>query len=319
MEPSVVKQNLYDILGVATTASKDDIKTAYRKLALKHHPDKPNGNRQEFEKIHIAYSILRDPQLKDQYDKTLVTRQDGTESESSSLDEWIALMMDLLRAQFKMGIGKQHAKRQKQCDDKNNTQYYDDTKYDVMLNIDVELAEVYRGDIKKVVARVKRGGQWDRVTCLINLLEYNSAYVFKKQGDEQKGDIIINVRIKDPPANIKVINHDLHIYGTPINLYTFLYGGYVHVNVLGVEDVDIPVHPLTFQSVLEGYGLSSSATRPSGESPQNDAPTDESSSSFGDLHVHFRLDIKWETLSLENVRAFIKAHFSNASSNELSN
>jgi len=46
-----------EILGVGLTATEDEIKKMYRKLALINHPDK-GGNRDEFEKIHAAYSIL---------------------------------------------------------------------------------------------------------------------------------------------------------------------------------------------------------------------------------------------------------------------
>jgi len=47
----------YMILGIITTASQEEIKLAFRKLALVHHPDK-GGDRDMFEKIMAAYSIL---------------------------------------------------------------------------------------------------------------------------------------------------------------------------------------------------------------------------------------------------------------------
>ena len=50
-------QTTHDILGVCVNATADEIKLAYKKLVLIHHPDK-GGDRNEFEKIHAAYSLL---------------------------------------------------------------------------------------------------------------------------------------------------------------------------------------------------------------------------------------------------------------------
>jgi DnaJ-class molecular chaperone len=60
-------QDHYQTLGVARTATDDDIKRAYRRLASKHHPDK-GGNTQDFQKIEEAYRILGDPDQRRQYD-----------------------------------------------------------------------------------------------------------------------------------------------------------------------------------------------------------------------------------------------------------
>lgn len=58
----------YDILGVPKTSSAEEIKKAYRKKALEHHPDR-GGDQEEFKKINEAYQILSDPQKRSQYDQ----------------------------------------------------------------------------------------------------------------------------------------------------------------------------------------------------------------------------------------------------------
>ncbi|KAI0028656.1 DnaJ-domain-containing protein [Vararia minispora EC-137] len=62
----------YDILGVSVNATTDDIKKAYRRLAIKHHPDKnrddPNAE-ERFKEIAIAYQTLSDPQLRHKYNE----------------------------------------------------------------------------------------------------------------------------------------------------------------------------------------------------------------------------------------------------------
>ena len=57
----------YKILGVSKTSSPDEIKKAYRKLALTHHPDK-GGDAGKFQAVGTAYEVLSDPQKKNQYD-----------------------------------------------------------------------------------------------------------------------------------------------------------------------------------------------------------------------------------------------------------
>ena len=70
------RKDLYKILGIERSASGDDIKRAYRKLALKHHPDRhsqadPEVREEEekkFKEVSSAYSVLSDPRKKGRYD-----------------------------------------------------------------------------------------------------------------------------------------------------------------------------------------------------------------------------------------------------------
>jgi molecular chaperone DnaJ len=63
-------KDYYEILGVKRSASVDDIKRAYRDLALKHHPDrnKDKGSEEKFKEINSAYAVLSDPEKRKQYD-----------------------------------------------------------------------------------------------------------------------------------------------------------------------------------------------------------------------------------------------------------
>ena len=67
-------QNYYEILGVSKTASQDEIKSAYRKLARQYHPDLHPGDKEceeKFKQINEANETLSDPQKRSQYDYTL--------------------------------------------------------------------------------------------------------------------------------------------------------------------------------------------------------------------------------------------------------
>ena len=59
---------MYDVLGLTHGASIDEVKKAYRKLAMIHHPDK-GGNPEDFKKITQAYEILSDPEKKERFDQ----------------------------------------------------------------------------------------------------------------------------------------------------------------------------------------------------------------------------------------------------------
>jgi len=58
----------YDVLGVSRSASDKDIKTAFRKLAAKHHPDK-GGDSRKFQEINEAYQTLSNPEKRQMYDQ----------------------------------------------------------------------------------------------------------------------------------------------------------------------------------------------------------------------------------------------------------
>src|SRR5690348_6579103 len=69
---SSTKRDYYAVLGVPRTASDKDIKTAYRKLARKHHPDVNPGDKKAedlFKEIGEAYSVLSDPEKRKKYDR----------------------------------------------------------------------------------------------------------------------------------------------------------------------------------------------------------------------------------------------------------
>ncbi len=63
-----MSKDYYKILGVDKSASKDDIKKAFRKIAHEHHPDKGGGNPEVFKEASEAYSVLGDDAKRQQYD-----------------------------------------------------------------------------------------------------------------------------------------------------------------------------------------------------------------------------------------------------------
>ena len=68
----MAKEDYYKILMVGKTASDDELKKAYRKLAVQHHPDRNPGDKaaeEKFKEINEAYQVLSDPQKRGIYDQ----------------------------------------------------------------------------------------------------------------------------------------------------------------------------------------------------------------------------------------------------------
>jgi DnaJ family protein A protein 2 len=68
-DEEVDTEGLYKTLGVAKQATPNEIKKAYRKMAMKLHPDKPTGDEAKFKEVSKAYEILSNQEKRDLYDK----------------------------------------------------------------------------------------------------------------------------------------------------------------------------------------------------------------------------------------------------------
>ena len=69
-----MSKEYYKTLGVEKSASQDEIKKAYRKLALKYHPDRNKGDKEaeeKFKELGEAYAVLSDPKTRARYDATM--------------------------------------------------------------------------------------------------------------------------------------------------------------------------------------------------------------------------------------------------------
>lgn len=77
----MANKDYYEVLGLQKGASDDEIKRAFRKLAVKYHPDRNQGNaeaEEKFKEINEAYQILSDPEKKAKYDQFGSAAFDGT-------------------------------------------------------------------------------------------------------------------------------------------------------------------------------------------------------------------------------------------------
>ncbi|KAL4992223.1 DnaJ domain-containing protein [Aspergillus falconensis] len=134
--------DLYQTLGVEEDATPEQIKSAYRKLALKHHPDKAPADareeaNQQFQKIAFAYAILSDTRKRQRFDLT------GSTAEAVDLDDdfnWV----DFYREQFSTAIDTNVLARFK-----NEYQGSEEEEKDVLAAF-----ESYKGDLDRVYESV---------------------------------------------------------------------------------------------------------------------------------------------------------------------
>lgn len=63
------KRDYYEVLGISKNASADEIKKAFRRAAVKYHPDKEGGDETKFKEVNEAYEVLKDPSKRQRYDQ----------------------------------------------------------------------------------------------------------------------------------------------------------------------------------------------------------------------------------------------------------
>lgn len=92
-------KSLYETLGVSETASQEEIRAAYRRLAAKHHPDKNLGDNAatgKFQEVEEAYRVLKDAAARKAYDET----GEAQDSERKKQDKAANLLLGMLAGYF---------------------------------------------------------------------------------------------------------------------------------------------------------------------------------------------------------------------------
>lgn len=135
-----MSEDYYEILGVPRNATQEEIKAAYRKAALKYHPDRNPGNKEaeeKFKKASEAYSVLGDPEKRAQYDRYGMVGNFNDVDFSSDIFEDFS---DILNSFF--GFDEFFGRRSRRSGPKKGA----DLRYD----LEIRLEEVFTGAEKEI-------------------------------------------------------------------------------------------------------------------------------------------------------------------------
>jgi curved DNA-binding protein len=252
-----ISMDYYTTLGVQRSASEDDIKKAYRKLAMKHHPDR-GGDEAAFKKISEAYDVLTDPKKKEIFDLGgNPNQQGGAGPWGNSFNQGPFEFhfntgggpgMDDIFNRF--GFGGQFGQRPMR---KNRS---------LNINIDVTLEEVLSG--KELNAEITIPGTNKKK--MINIvvpagIESGQQIRYEGMGDDhikdiKPGDLIVNINVV--PHQKFRREHTNIIVEETIDVWSAMLGNQIEIKTLDGKNLTINIPPGTQPNTVlscRGEGL----------------------------------------------------------------
>lgn len=167
----------YSILGVSKTANQDEIKKAYRKLAMQSHPDRNGGDDTKFKKINEAYDTLKDPNKRQQYDNP------QPRFDTSSFNQNFGNFDDIFSQMFRSDVRRPRRPM----------------NADITIGADIYLKDVFTGKSLIVNYRLASGKQ-ETVTIEIPPgAKHGDAVRYEGLGDDAnprmpRGNLIVKMR-----------------------------------------------------------------------------------------------------------------------------
>jgi curved DNA-binding protein len=300
-------KDYYKILGVDKNASQDDIKKSYRKLAMKYHPDRNQGNKEaeeKFKEITEANEVLSDPEKRKKYD-TLGSNWKQYQTGGQGFDNFysnfggsrkgrqynfngdfgdlfgnVSGFSDFFESFF--GGGRAHPGASNKARNRKGDNY-EATLY-------IPLIEAYNGKTKEVSISGKK------VRINIDAGSRDGKKMrLKGLGGEglnggERGDLYLTIKIeKDPYFELDGDNLYYDLY---LDLYTAVLGGKKIVRTLNGKSVNVTIPEGTESGRilrLKGLGY----------------PLSEKKNSYGDLLVRIKIELQ-TNLSSEEKQLFNK-------------
>lgn len=236
----------YSTLGLQRGATDDEIKKAYRSLAMKHHPDR-GGDEAKFKEISTAYDTLSNPEKKRIVDLGGdPNNQHSGHNQGHPFDfHFNSGNFDDVFNQFGFGFGHRPMRRNKSLN----------------ITVEVTLEDVLNGKEFNAELSVP-GGK----TRLINIsipagIEHGQQIRYEGMGDQQypdirPGDLIVNILIKQNPIFHR--DGDSLIYEKQISVWEALLGSTIEIETIDRKNLNILIPPGTQPDTVlscKGEGL----------------------------------------------------------------
>lgn len=243
----------YSTLGVPRGASADEIKKAYRSMAMKHHPDR-GGDEKKFKEISQAYEVLSDPQKKQMFDMGVDPNQQGGGGFNQGPFEFHFNTGNFDDIFGGFGFGQRPMRRNRSFS----------------INVDVTLEDVLNG--KEINAEIGLPGGKKKVVNISIPPGIETGQQIKYQGmgdasipDVRAGDLIVNILVQ--PHRVYRRDGENLLYEEVITAWDAMLGRSIQITTIDNKTLNITVPPGTQpETVLScrGEGLPSMRTRQRG-------------------------------------------------------
>jgi curved DNA-binding protein len=267
------KKDYYETLGVAKTSTEEEIKKAYRKLALKYHPDRNPGDKgaeEKFKEISEAYAVLSDPKKRNQYD---TLGMGGFQQSHSEEDIFRGFNMGDLFKDLGFGggdifstiFGKQGGRGGRQ---RSQARDYGDyitreressANLDLNYELEIPFMDAIHGSEKRISFTTQQGSEDVNVKIPKGISTGKKLRLQGKGGTDpytgRKGDLYVTIKVGEHPV-FKRSGNDLYVT-KEIKLTDALLGTSIEVpSINGPKRVTIPPGVQSHSKVrLKGLGV----------------------------------------------------------------
>tara|TARA_Y200000002_G_scaffold380517_1_gene392180 strand:- start:5023 stop:5856 length:834 start_codon:yes stop_codon:yes gene_type:complete len=233
----------YDVLGVPKSASQEELKKAYKKASMQHHPDR-GGDEEKFKEVNEAYATLKDPQKRSMYDNPQPQNHFGFHGNINPNDPGF---QDIFEQMFGAGGGPFGMRRPPT---KNE---------DIQLMVELGLDEVFTGKTIRISYELQRGGvQTHELTIPPGLHDVIRYTGLGNNGIEgiPRGDLYAKIRLKNSRDWVRQ-GLDLHTT-VEVDIFDLILGTDVNITTPEGKSLSIKVPKGSQPSVvfsIHGYGI----------------------------------------------------------------